>query len=297
MLHKTVLLKESISGLDIKSGEIFVDATLGNGGHSAGVCENFKNEVKIVGLDADEDALARSTKRLQGMKCDFIPVHSNFKDLDKALDYLKISKVNKILFDLGLSSNQLEESGRGFSFQKDEPLQMTFKKYISSEDLTAEKIVNEWTREDIAHILKEYGEERFAWKIAGAIVESREKKAIRTTRDLVEVIENTVPGFYKRRRINPATKTFQALRMTVNDEVGALNEGIQKGFERLASGGRMAVISFHSIEDRIVKKFFKDLEKNELGKILTKKPIIAMEDEVSENPRSRSAKLRIISKI
>lgn len=297
MVHKSVLLQESIGGLDIKAGEIFVDATLGNGGHSEKICELFGSSVKILGMDADSEALERSEKRLAEKNCDFKTVLSNFRDLDKALDSAGISKPDKILFDLGLSSNQLEDSGRGFTFQKDEPLLMSFKKDIGDEDLTAEKIVNGWPEEDIASVLWEYGEERYSRRIAKAIVEARKKEKITTTFRLAEVVLGAVPASYRNGRINPATRTFQALRIAVNDEMESLKEGLAKGFERLSSGGRMAVISFHSLEDRIVKNYFRDLKKDGLAEVLTKKPIVAGDEEVLENPRARSAKLRIVSKI
>jgi len=206
------------------------------------------------------------------------------------------------LLDIGLSSNQFEDSGRGFSFQKDEPLIMSFKKNLSEDlpaqvgDLTAKEIVNTWELENISTILKGYGEEQFAWKIAKAIVARREEKPIETTFDLVEIIKTATPKWYHTRRIHPATKTFQALRITVNDEIESLKQGIRVGFDRLRSGGRLAVISFHSIEDRAVKQFFKSLIVSGEASIVNKKPIIPTDNEIAENPRSRSSKLRIIQK-
>lgn len=296
MIHKSVLLKESIEGLNLQKGDIFLDGTLGGGGHSEEVCKRMGKDMKVIGLDLDADAITRATERISKIDCDFTTVQSSFRNLDKALDDLGIGKVNKILLDIGLSSNQFEDSGRGFSFKKDEPLLMTFKKEVSEEDITAREIVNNWDEENITEIIKSYGEERYARKIAKKIVESRQMKPIETTFELVEIVKKATPLYYHKGRIHPATRTFQALRITVNDELRALQEGLEKGFEKLDSMGRMAVISFHSLEDRIVKNYFRDWAKEEKAELLTKKPIIPTEEEINENPRSRSAKLRIILK-
>lgn len=293
MIHKTVLLQESIEGLAITEGDVYLDGTLGSAGHALAACGHG---AQIVGIDQDEDALARATSRLQST-CDFRLIKGSFRNMDKALDELGISKVNKIMLDLGLSSDQFETSGRGFTFQKNEPLLMTFKKDPSEEDLTAQEIVNHWDEENIADIIYGYGEERYARKIARKIVEARENKPITTTSELVEIIKAATPSFYHHGKIHPATRTFQALRITVNDEIGALKDGLKKGFDRLEKNGRMAVISFHSIEDRIVKHFYKEKAEEGLAELITKKPITASELEKKENPRSRSAKLRIIKKI
>ena len=303
MIHKSVLLHESIDGLNIKAGDIFVDGTLGHGGHTEEVCKRFGNTVTMIGVDLDLDAIERSRERLSKYDCSVKYSQGSFRNIDKILDTLNIKKVDKILLDIGLSSNQFEESGRGFSFQKDEPLIMSFKKIstdIEAEevsDLTAEEIVNNWDEENIRTILEGYGEEKFAYKIAKMIVAKRIEKPIKTTFDLVEIIKLATPSFYHHRRIHPATKTFQALRITVNDEIESLKEGISKGFERLNPEGRMAIISFHSLEDRVVKQYFKDKIDKGDGLVVTKKPIIPSEEEMEENPRSRSAKLRIIQKV
>jgi 16S rRNA (cytosine1402-N4)-methyltransferase len=295
MIHRTVLLHESIDGLNIKPGDVFVDCTLGNGGHTEEVYRRFGNTVAMIGIDLDSDAIDRTKKRL--------PDDSNvkyglgsFRDLDKVLDSLDVGKVDKILLDIGLSSNQFEESNRGFSFQKNEPLIMSFKKNPTESDLTAREILNEWDEENIRTILESYGEEKFAYKIAKAVVERRAIKPIETSYELVEIIKSATPSFYHHRKIHPATKTFQALRITVNGEIDNLGEGIRKGFQRLNPHGRLAVISFHSLEDRIVKQFFKEkIDKND-GSRITKKPITPSDEEIESNPRSRSAKLRIIEK-
>lgn len=297
MIHKTVLLKEAIDGLEIKKGEIFVDGTLGGGGHSEEVCKRFGDSVVMIGIDLDPDAIARTQARLSSYKCNIRFALGSFRNIDTILDSLGVAQVDKILLDIGLSSNQFEDSGRGFSFQKDEPLIMSFKKDLTEGDLTAREIVNTWDMENIQAILEGYGEEQFAWKIAKAIVARREEKSIETTFDLVEIIKIATPKFYHHRKIHPATKTFQALRITVNDEIQSLKDGVTKGFERLRSGGRLAVISFHSLEDRAVKQFFKSIDVRGEAKTITKKPIVPSLEEVAENPRSRSAKLRIIEKI
>lgn len=297
MQHKTVLLHESIDGLDIQPGDIFVDGTLGGGGHTEEVIKRFGDTVSIIGIDMDKDAIERTKIRLASLKSNIQYALGSFRNLDSILENLKITKVDKILFDIGLSSNQFEDSGRGFSFQKNEPLIMSFKKDLTDTDLTAREIVNDWDEENIKAILEGYGEEQFAWKIAKAIVSSRELKPIETTFDLVEIIKSATPKFYHHRKIHPATKTFQALRITVNDEIQSLKDGITKGFESLNKKGRLAVISFHSLEDRVVKQFFKTMDTEGLAKIVTKKPIVPTEEEILINPRSRSAKLRIITRL
>ncbi len=293
LIHKTVLLKESIEGLNLKKGDIYFDGTLGSGGHAVAACEKG---AKIIGTDQDEEALTRATARLQN-GCDFTPIKDSFRNIDTVLENLNIQKVNAIMLDLGLSSDQFETSGRGFSFQKDEPLLMSFKKNLTEEDLSAKEIVNTWDEENIADIIFGYGEERYSRRIAKKIVEHRAKKPIETTFELVAIIKEATPFLYHHGKIHPATRTFQALRITVNDEIGALKDGLRKGFECLENGGRMAVISFHSIEDRIVKHFYKEKAEAGIATIITKKPITASDEELQTNPRARSAKLRIIEKL
>jgi len=293
MSHASVLLKEVIEGLAPKNGDIFIDATLGSAGHSLEVCKVFGQKVQIIGIDQDTERITASQKKLEENKCNFKVVSGNFRNIDKILDELKVGKVDKILFDLGLNSEQLENSGRGFSFQKDEPLLMNF----GRTDFTADQIVNEWSEESLVDILWGYGEEKFSRQIAKKIVELRKEHEIKTTQDLVEIIEKAVPAWYKHKKIHFATKTFQSLRITVNDELEALKEGLKKSFDRLKSGGKIAVISFHSLEDRIVKIYFRELKNQEVAEILTKKPIVPEREETQGNPRSRSAKLRIIKKI
>ena len=296
MQHKTVLLHEAIDGLNIKEGDIFVDGTLGGGGHSEEVIKRFGKKISIIGIDLDRDAIEKTKSKIGMLSSKIQYVEGSFRNIDTILNSLGLAKVDKILLDIGLSSNQFEDSKRGFSFQKNEPLIMSFKKDLTEEDLTAGEIINTWDLENIATIIESYGEEQFAWKIAKAIVANRELKTIETTFDLVEIIKIATPKWYHHRKIHPATKTFQALRITVNDEIESLKEGVSKSFERLKAGGRLAVISFHSLEDRVVKQFFKDKYVKNEAMIITKKPIIPKDEEIKTNPRSRSAKLRIIEK-
>ncbi len=300
MIHTSVLLRESVDGLNIRDGDIYLDGTLGSAGHAFYALEKCKN-ITIIGLDRDKEALDRSKDRLEEYSRQnssrIILKESNYADMAKVLDELSIPKINRIMLDLGLSSDQFETSGRGFSFRKDEPLLMTFKKDIQGGDLTAWIIVNKWEENNIADIIYGYGEERYARRIARSIVNYRQKKNIDTTAELVEIINSSVPYFYRHGRLHSATRTFQALRIAVNDELNSLKCGLSKGFERLEKKGRIAVISFHSLEDRIVKNFNK--EKSDIGEalIITNKPITPTDKEIQDNPRSRSAKLRILEKI
>lgn len=297
MQHKTVLLQESIDSLDVHKGDIFVDGTLGNGGHTEEVCKRFDRDITAIGIDMDVEAIERSRVRLEAQGFKVIYAEGSFRNIDKIVEKLGFTKVDRILLDIGLSSNQFEESNRGFSFQKDEPLIMSFKKDLTEDDLTAREIVNNWDEENILAIISGYGEEQFAYRIAKAIVRYRQLKPIDTTSELVDIIMSATPKFYHHRHIHPATKTFQALRITVNDEIESLKEGVRKSFDLLNPGGRLAVISFHSLEDRVVKQYFNEYDKDGYGKKVNKKPITAIEEEIGENPRSRSAKLRIIEKI
>jgi len=298
-IHKTVLLNETIDGLDLKQNALVLDCTFGGGGHSAEICKKFPS-VKIIALDQDKGVFLKAKNKFKNLDCQIDFINTNFKDLDKFVD----SKVDAIIFDLGLSSDQLENSGRGFSFMKDEPLMMTMKENPSPEDVTAYDVVNTWSEKNLADIIYGYGEERFSRKIAKAIVDAREAGEIKTTFELVKIIESAVPGAYKRghaggraRRLHFATKTFQAIRIAVNDELGVLKIGLHNGFHVLKKGGRMSVISFHSLEDRVVKKFYRELAQSGVAKLINKKPITATPEEIKNNPRSRSAKLRILEKL
>lgn len=297
MKHISVLLNESIDGLCIKPGDVIIDGTLGAGGHTLEMIRRLGNKVKIICFDLDSDAIVRAKNLIDKTNGDVVYKNTGFQNLEKALDELNIEKVDGILLDLGISSFQLEEGDRGFTFSKDEPLLMTLKRNPEGDDTTAYSIVNTWSEETIADIIYGFGEERYSRKIAKAIVEARLEKEIKTTFELVAIIDKAVGRFYKGKKINPATKTFQALRIATNSELSNLEEVIQKGFERLKKGGHMAIISFHSLEDRIVKKAFVELKEKGLAEILTKKPIIPSVDEIKLNPRSRSSKLRLLTKI
>jgi len=295
-VHKSVLLKESIEGLDLTDNSVFIDGTFGGGGHTLEIVKKYK-DVKVIAFDQDRDAWSRAKSKFKGTPADITFVNKNFRDIDTVLKSEGVEEVDAILLDLGLSSDQLESAGRGFSIIRDEPLLMTFKTHPKEEDLTAKDIVNTWSEENIADIIYGYGEEQFSRRIANGIIEARKIKKIETTFDLVKIIEESVPAFYKKGRIHCATKTFQALRIAVNDELNTLEIGLRNGFDVLKIKGRLVVISFHSLEDRIVKRFFKSQETNGKVILINKKPIIAGVDELKENTRARSAKLRILEKI
>ena len=296
-MHKTVLLHEAIDGLDLKPDSVVLDSTFGGGGHSLEICKRYKN-VKIIALDQDK-SVWNGENKFKGCNISFS--NDNFRNIDRVLEKLGIKEVDGIIFDLGLSSNQLENSGRGFSFMRDEPLLMTMKENPTPLDITAEDVVNTWGEESLADIIYGYGEERQSRKIAKEIVEFRKKQKIKTTFDLVKIIEKAIPAKFRQKnnkgKIHYATKTFQAIRIAVNDELQALREGLVKGFKILKTGGRMSVISFHSLEDRIVKRFYKEEVKKGMALLVNKKIIIPNDNEIKNNPRSRSAKLRILEKI
>lgn len=298
-MHESVLLHETVGALELAPGDVVVDGTLGRAGH---VLEALRRQpdIFIIGIDRDEQAIEESTAKIAQVTSRFKVFLGNFRDMDKfiadAVAETGKARADKIILDLGISSPHLDSSGRGFSFQKDEPLLMTMKRDIDETVFTARDIVNGWEEEDIANVLYAYGDERFARRIARAIVEARELEPIETTTQLVEIIKASVPGFYRKGRIHPATRSFQALRIAVNDELGSVKQGLVTGLASLAPGGRMAVISFHSLEDKIVKEFMREAESQGKGKPLTKKPIVPSDEEVKRNPRSRSSKLRVFIK-
>jgi len=298
--HQPVLLQELLDALHIKPGQTVVDGTLGGAGHAEAIVERLGSEGVFIGIDRDRTAIERARKKLIDAKCTVHLIADSFRNIDGILTNLGIPKVDAIVLDLGLSSDQLNPpdsgSGRGFSFQRDEPLLMTFEFSPKEDAVTARDIVNEWEEEHIADILFGFGEERFSRRIARAVVNARKEKPIETTAELVRLIQEAVPRWYRFRKIHPATKTFQALRMAVNDELGALREVIAKGRELLTKNGRLAVITFHSVEDRVVKTLFSQYARDGLGSIAYKKPIAPGHDEVSKNPRARSAKLRVFEK-
>lgn len=295
--HKTVLLHEAIEALQIKPDDIVVDATLGGAGHARAIAGLLGRKGMLIGIDADGGAILRAKTALQAFKKPKIYlVPGNFRNLSSELEKLGIEKINKALFDLGWSGYQLD-AGRGFSFLKDEPLAMTYEDSPTETVLTAGKIINEWEEENIADIIFGWGEERYSRRIAKMIVERRVKSPFRTARELADAIKESVPPAYRFGRIHPATRTFQALRIAVNDELGALKEGLIAAWQHLLPAGRIAVVSFHSIEDREVKRMFVEWEKSGAAKRITRSPIRPGETELAENPRSRSAKLRVIERV
>lgn len=296
-IHKTVLLQEVADGISLQKGEVLVDATLNNAGHSSFIAKRFDGDITILGIDQDSDALIRAEKHLGEAKAKYFLFEGNFRNIDVAVQKFAVTEIASAIFDLGLSSEQLEISGRGFSFMREEPLSMTFSKDGSGHVLSASDVVNNFEEENLETIIKGWGEETFSKRIAKAIVARREVAPFKTTTDLQDVIVRAVPAWYRRKKIHPATKTFQAIRIAVNDEINAISEGLEKTLGYLRKGGRIAVISFHSIEDRVVKQLFKRWEEEGLVKKINKKPITPSEDELRENPRSRSAKLRIVEKI
>jgi 16S rRNA (cytosine1402-N4)-methyltransferase len=304
-IHKPVLLKEVIEWLGVEKNKNYIDCTIGEGGHAIEILKRNGPKGKVLGIEIDPELY----KKLKKEKLErLILVKDSFSNLKEIVKRKKFGPISGILFDLGLSSWHLEKSGRGFSFLKDEPLIMSYdwnrtksmllrSSGVSSRELWAGKIVNEWSDKEIERILREYGEEKFAKRISREIVKARKTKPIMTTLQLIEIIKKAVPTFYQHRKIHFATRTFQALRIAVNNELENLKVALPQAIEILRKDGRLAVISFHSLEDRIVKNFFKQKEKEGKIKILTKKPIIPSEEEIKQNPRSRSAKLRVTIKI
>lgn len=293
--HTSVLLQETIEQLQIKPGKRYIDATLGGAGHTA---EILKCGGKVLGIDVDEDALAFVRQDL-GLKIkdlrignELVLAKGNFKDIDKIAKEHGFDNVAGILFDLGISGHHVDMPERGFSFQKEGPLDMRMDQELS---VKAGDLVNALTKGELEELLVKFGEEPFARVIATHIVEARKQKRIETTTELAEIVKKAVP--YVKKGISPATKVFQALRIAVNDELNSIIEALPKAITILESGGRLAVISFHSLEDRIVKRTFLEFAEKGLGTIVTKKPIIPTEEEISINNRSRSSKLRVFEKI
>jgi 16S rRNA (cytosine1402-N4)-methyltransferase len=295
-MHIPVLLRESLDKLTIQSDDTVLDGTVGGGGHSAAICKRLGKNGKLIGIDQDRNAIEHARQRLKHYPCTVVLEQGNFRNLDTILDAHGISSVSKIIFDLGFSALQLENSGRGFSFKSDEPLLMTLANPPDTDAITASTIVNTWSEETLNTILRSYGEEHFAKRIARAIVEERDMHAINTTGALVDIIRRATPDWYHHRRLPEAARTFQALRITVNDELQALKEGLEKGFARLQQNGRIGIIAFHSLEDRIAKHFFRDRVKEGSGILLFKKPLRPTREEIEHNPRSRSATLRVFIK-
>ncbi len=293
-MHIPVLKDEIVKHLSPNEGETILDCTAGGGGHILALAEKISGSGVFIFMDRDEDALERTLKRLENVPGKKIPILGNFSEMDSLLLKHNIKTVDKILMDLGWSNFQIVESSRGFSFQKDEPLKMTYEKNPQKDSLTANEIINNWSEENLKLIFRVYGEEKRAGKISRVIVERRKIKKFETSLELADFLEKAIG---RRGKIHPATKIFQALRITVNNELESLKNGLRKGFEILKPKGKMAVISFHSLEDREVKNFFKEKKLNNQALIISKKPIIPSRKEILENKKSRSAKLRILEKI
>ena len=306
--HYPVLLEECLEGLAIKPDGIYLDGTLGRAGHSRRIAQRLSAGGRLICVDRDQAALDAAQDRLAEWMDRVTLVHSNFADIDAILDGLGLDRIDGMLFDLGVSSPQLDDSSRGFSYMADAPLDMRMDR---SEGLTAADVVNTWSQDELRRILLQYGEERYAGLIAAAIVRRRADKPIATTLELVDVIKGAMPGKALKEKQHPAKRSFQAIRIAVNDELTAVDRMIRAAVPRLKPGGRLAVITFHSLEDRIVKTGLAEFAKGctcppdfpvcVCGKtpdvtILTKKPILPGAQELEENPRSRSAKLRVAEK-
>ena len=306
--HISVLLNECIEGLNIKEDGIYVDGTLGGAGHSSEIVKNLCERGRLIGIDQDKDALKAAKEQLKDYN-NVTFVHSNFYNIENILHDLNIAGVDGILMDLGVSSYQLDNGERGFSYMQDAPLDMRMNRENS---LSAYEVINSYSEEDLFRIIKDYGEEKFAKRIANFIINKRKEKNIESTLELVDVIKAAIPAKARREGPHPAKRTFQAIRIEVNKELEIIEKTIRDGVERLNVGGRMAIITFHSLEDRIVKTVYKNLanpctcpssfpvcvcNKKPIVKIITRKPIEASKEELDYNPRSRSAKLRIIEKI
>jgi len=307
--HYSVLKNETIEGLAIKADGVYADCTLGGAGHSFEIASKLSGEGKLIGFDQDKDALAAAAKRLDVFKDRVQLVHANFSQLGEKLDEMGITELDGILFDLGVSSPQLDRGDRGFSYQHNADLDMRMNQ---DQELSAFDIVNEWPYHELTAIFFKYGEEKFSKQIARKIEETRKKAPIRTTHELAELIKDSIPAPARRTGGHPAKRVFQALRIAVNDELNVFNHALQQAAGRLKIGGRIAVITFHSLEDRIAKQAFKKWSSDKPAprhlpfvpedhkapfKLITKKAVLPNDAELEENRRSRSAKLRVAEKI
>lgn len=307
--HKSVLFNECIDNLNIKPDGIYVDGTLGGGGHSSGICEKLGPDGILIGIDRDKDAINAASQRLKDYECKKIFVQDNYSNIKGVLDQLGIEEIDGALLDLGVSSFQLDNEERGFSYMNEAPLDMRMNQ---DDSFSAFQVVNEYSQQELFRIIKEYGEEKWASRIASFIVKAREGKPIETTTQLVDVIKAAIPASARRNGPHPAKRTFQAIRIEVNDELGQLEKAVDNFCDVLAEEGRLCIITFHSLEDRIVKNIFntranpctcpKEFPVCICGKVadvkkVSGKPIVPSKEELEENPRSRSAKLRVSEKI
>ena len=306
--HKSVLLEETVDGLAVKPDGIYVDGTLGGGGHSYEICRRLSDKGRLIGIDQDEDAIAAATKRLEEFKDRVTIVRSNYCNMRQVLTDLGIEKVDGIVLDLGVSSYQLDTVDRGFSYKYDTELDMRMDRRQS---LTAKEIINTYSEKELFRIFRDYGEDQFSQNIAKHIVAYRETKEIETTRELTEIIRGAIPMKIQKNGGHPAKKTFQAIRIELNQELEVLNNTLNDMIELLNEDGRICIITFHSLEDRIVKRIFRKNEdpcecppnfpvcvcgKKSQGKVVTKKPILPSLEEQEVNSRSKSAKLRVFEK-
>ena len=289
-MHVPVLIKEVLEYLDLKPNQNFIDATVGDGGHAAAILEKTSPNGKLLAIDRDSGSIIRARSKLEEFGNRVLFINDSFGNLEKIARENDFGLANGILFDFGMSSSQLENSGRGFTFAKDEILDM---RYDNKTPITAEDVVNGYSEKELAEIFKRFGEEPYAIKIARAIIQNCRKERIKTTGELVKIIDKTIR---RRGRLHPSTLVFQALRIEVNQELTEIEKALKIVLEILKKGGCAAFISFHSLEDRLIKNWSRDLDKLGEIKILNKKPIIASAEELKLNPRSRSAKLRIIKK-
>lgn len=307
--HRSVLFDETIEMLNVKPSGIYVDGTIGGAGHSFGIAAKMNESGLLIGIDQDQNAINAAEARLHGVKPQIKLFRKNFECIGEILEHLGIAEVDGILLDLGVSSPQLDESERGFSYRNDAPLDM---RMDQSKPFSASHLVNSAEEAELSKIFWEYGEERWAKRIAQFIVNYRRDKEITTTSELAEIIKNAIPAAARRNGPHPARRIFQALRIAVNDELGVLERVLGQAADALAPQGRLAIISFHSLEDRIVKDFYVEqaqgcicskkipvcqCHRKPKMKIITRKPIVAGEKELEENPRSRSAKLRVAEKL
>lgn len=307
--HRTVLLDRTIEYLKVVPGGVYVDCTLGGGGHSLEILKRLGEKGRLIGIDRDQNAIKAAGERLASFSDKAVLVHGNFRDIRRIVHGIGITAVDGVVMDLGVSSHQLDQRERGFSYMQDAPLDMRMDRQQS---LTAMEVVNTYSEADLARVISGYGEERWARRIAAFIVREREKAPIKTTGQLVDIIKAAIPASARRKGPHPAKRTFQALRIEVNDELGILERAVKDGVDLLKSGGRICVITFHSLEDRKIKNIFRELEnpctcppkapacvcgKKPVIRVVTRKPVVPDKEEIQQNPRARSAGLRVAEKL
>ena len=307
--HRTVLLDRTIEYLEVVLDGVYVDCTLGGGGHSLEILKKLGERGRLIGIDRDQNAIRAAGERLASFSDKVVLIHGNFRDIKKIVHGIGIEAVDGVVMDLGVSSHQLDQQERGFSYMQDAPLDMRMDRQQS---LTAMEVVNTYSEADLARVISGYGEERWARRIAAFIVCERERRPIETTGQLVDIIKAAIPASARRKGPHPAKRTFQALRIEVNDELGILERAVKDGVDLLNSGGRICVITFHSLEDRKIKNVFKELEnpctcppkapacicgKKPVIRVVTRKPVVPDKEEIQQNPRARSAGLRVAEKL